>query len=44
MPKIYKYTKVFGSRKWKEKLILYLLPQYQANPYAVVPIWRKKYF
>ena len=33
-----KYTniEVFGSYKWKEKLILYLLPRDQGNQSAVV--------
>ena len=43
MPK-YTNIKVFGSYKWKEKLILYLLPRDQANQSAVVSVLRKKYF
>ena len=41
MPK-YTNIEVFGSWKWKEKLILYLLPRDQPNQSAVVSILRKK--
>ena len=43
MPK-YTNIEVFGSWKWKEKLILYLLPRDQPNQSAVVSILRIKYY